>query len=177
MRNFVNLNDAIKSMATDSSTATQPIKRMFVADGDFVSANVSILEEPDDALHTQESHDEIVVVLEGDVEFRVCDQTRRVGPGDFIFIPRNTGTGRSSKRASGSHPSLCSPRSSTTASRTSTGSATRREGLVCERAAQRAFLAANRQLAMSSPVQFAWVAVGRHTVPAGLDTASAVTDC
>ena len=90
MTNFVNLNDAIQSMATDSSTTDQPIKRMFVADGDFVSANVSILEEPGDALHTQESHDEIVVVLEGDVEFRVGDETRRVGPGDFIFVPRNT---------------------------------------------------------------------------------------
>jgi quercetin dioxygenase-like cupin family protein len=90
MSNFVNLNEAIQSMATDSSTAAEPIKRMFVADGDFVSANVSILEEPGDALHTQESHDEIVVVLEGDVEFRVGDETRRVGPGDFIFIPRNT---------------------------------------------------------------------------------------
>jgi quercetin dioxygenase-like cupin family protein len=90
MSNFVNLNEAIQSMATDSSTAAQPIKRMFVADGDFVSANVSILEEPGDALHTQESHDEIVVVLEGDVEFRVGDETRRVGPGDLIFIPRNT---------------------------------------------------------------------------------------
>jgi quercetin dioxygenase-like cupin family protein len=90
MSNFVNLNAAIQSMETDSSTAAQPIKRMFVADGDYVSANVSILEEPGDALHTQESHDEIVVVLEGDVEFRVGDETQRVGPGDFIFIPRNT---------------------------------------------------------------------------------------
>lgn len=90
MSNFVNLNDAIDSMATDPSTATQPIKRMFIADGDFVSANVSILEEPGDALHTQASHDEIVVVVAGDVEFRVGDEKRRVGPGDFIFIPRDT---------------------------------------------------------------------------------------
>jgi quercetin dioxygenase-like cupin family protein len=90
MSNFVNLKDAIESMATDPSTATQPIKRMFIADGDFVSANVSILEEPGDALHTQASHDEIVVVVEGDVEFRVGDEKRRVGPGDFIFIPRDT---------------------------------------------------------------------------------------
>jgi quercetin dioxygenase-like cupin family protein len=90
MSNFVNLNEAIESMATDASTAAQPIKRMFVADGDFVSANVSILEEPGDALHTQQSHEEIVVVLEGDVDFRVGDETRRVGPGDFIFIPQDT---------------------------------------------------------------------------------------
>jgi quercetin dioxygenase-like cupin family protein len=90
MSNFINLNEAIESMATDPSTAAQPIKRMFVADGEFVSANVSILEEPGDALHTQASHEEIVVVLEGDVEFRVGDETRRVGPGDLIFIPPNT---------------------------------------------------------------------------------------
>jgi quercetin dioxygenase-like cupin family protein len=88
--NFLNLSEAIESMATDPSTATQPIKRMFIADGEFVSANVSILEEPGDALHTQTSHDEIVVVLEGDVDFRVGDERRRVGPGDFVFIPRNT---------------------------------------------------------------------------------------
>ena len=90
MSNFINLNDAIESMTTDPSTAAQPIKRMFIADGEFVSANVSILEEPGDALHTQASHDEIVVVLEGDIEFRVGDEKRRVGPGDLIFIPRNT---------------------------------------------------------------------------------------
>jgi hypothetical protein len=34
--NFVNLNEAIEAMATDASTATQPIKRMFVADGAFL---------------------------------------------------------------------------------------------------------------------------------------------
>ena len=90
MSNFVNLNEAITSMSTDSSTAAQPIKRMCIADDDFVSANVSILEEPGDALHTQASHDEIVVVLEGEVRFQVGNEMRRVGPRDFIFIPRNT---------------------------------------------------------------------------------------
>jgi len=90
LSNFLNLNDAVRSMSTDASTANQPIKRMFVADGDFLSANVSILEESGDALHTQNSHDEIVVVLEGEVDFRVGAETRRVGPGDLVFIPRHT---------------------------------------------------------------------------------------
>ena len=35
MSNFVELNEAIESMATDESTKAQPIKRMFVADGAF----------------------------------------------------------------------------------------------------------------------------------------------
>jgi quercetin dioxygenase-like cupin family protein len=90
MSNFVNLRQAVRSMQTDPSTAKQPIKRMFVADGDFMSANVSVFEEAGSALHTQASHDEIVVVLEGEVDFRVGDESRQVGPGDFIFIPRNT---------------------------------------------------------------------------------------
>lgn len=90
MSNFVNLAKAVQTMTTDESTANQPIRRMFVADSDFLSANVSILETTDNALHTQPSHDEIVVVIEGDVDFRVGDETREVGPGDLIFIPRNT---------------------------------------------------------------------------------------
>jgi len=88
--NFVNLKEAVRSMETDPTTTNQPIKRMFGADGDFVSANVSVLEKTGNALHSQASHDEIVVVLEGDVDFRVGEESRRVGPGDFIFIPRNT---------------------------------------------------------------------------------------
>ena len=62
--NFVNLKEAVRSMETDQTTASQPIKRMFVIDGDFVSANVSVLEETGNTLHTQASHDEIVVVLD-----------------------------------------------------------------------------------------------------------------
>ena len=90
MSHFVNLHETVRSMKTDASTASQPIKRMFVADGEFMSANVSILEETGDAMHTQASHDEIVVVLEGEVDFRVGEESRRVGPGDLIFIPRDT---------------------------------------------------------------------------------------
>lgn len=90
MSNFVNLAKAVQTMTTDESTANQPIRRMFVADSDFLSANVSVLETTDNALHTQPSHDEIVVVVEGDVNFRVGDETRKVGPGDLIYIPRNT---------------------------------------------------------------------------------------
>ena len=88
--NFVNLNKTLLSMQIDPATAKQPIKRMFVADGDFLSANVSILTDSENALHTQPDHDEIVLVLEGEGEFRVGEEVRRVGPGDLIFIPRNT---------------------------------------------------------------------------------------
>ena len=47
-------------------------------------------------LHTQPDHDEIVIVIviDGKAEFRIGDAIRRVGPGDFMFIPRNTLHGR-----------------------------------------------------------------------------------
>jgi len=90
MSHFVNLDEAVRLFEADPSTASQPIKAKFVADGDFLSAKVSVLEEPGDALHTQGSHDEMVVVLEGSVDFCVGSECKRVGPGDLIFIPRNT---------------------------------------------------------------------------------------
>lgn len=90
MSNFINLAKAVETMASDASTANHPIRRMFIADGEHLSANVSILGAAENALHTQGSHDEIVVVIEGDADFRVGDETRKVGPGDLIFIPRNT---------------------------------------------------------------------------------------
>jgi quercetin dioxygenase-like cupin family protein len=88
--NFINLDQAVRSMETDPSTAHEPIKRMFVCDGEFMSANVAILEESANALHTQREHDELVVILEGDADFRVGEETRRVQAGDLVFIPRNT---------------------------------------------------------------------------------------
>ncbi|MGD8809233.1 MAG: cupin domain-containing protein, partial [Gammaproteobacteria bacterium] len=52
--------------------------------------NVNILENIEDAIHIQPSHDELVVILEGECGFRVGDETRRVKAGDLIFIPRDT---------------------------------------------------------------------------------------
>jgi hypothetical protein len=45
MSNFVNLLEVFRSMATDPSTANDPIKRMFLTDGQFITTNVSIIED------------------------------------------------------------------------------------------------------------------------------------
>ena len=42
---FVRLTDALRRLETDPATANDPIKRMFFCDGQYVSANVSILDE------------------------------------------------------------------------------------------------------------------------------------
>jgi len=94
MTNFVNARDILKSLAVDPSTAADPTQRMFIFDGAHLSANIATGVQAGSALHTQSAHDEIVVVLEGEAEFRVGDETRIVSAGDVVFIPQNTLHGR-----------------------------------------------------------------------------------
>jgi mannose-6-phosphate isomerase-like protein (cupin superfamily) len=87
---FIRLQETLQSLAADPATASDPIKRTFICDGSDVSANLTILEDTGDALHIQPSHDELVLILEGECTFRVGDETRSVVAGDLIFIPRDT---------------------------------------------------------------------------------------
>ena len=90
MSHFVNLYEKLREMETDPSTANDPIKRMFLWDGEYVTASVGIIREGGNALHTQPTHDEVVLILEGEADFQVGDKLRRVRRGDIVFIPRNT---------------------------------------------------------------------------------------
>ena len=94
MKTFFSIRDLLRSLEVDPSTAKDPVKRMFVCDGDFLTANIATGAEAGSSLHMQPAHDELVIVLEGEAEFRVGDEVRHVGPGDFVFIPRNTVHGR-----------------------------------------------------------------------------------
>ena len=87
---FHRLADALHGLKTDAATATDPIKRTFLFDGQHVSGNVNVLEGGGDVIHLQPDHDEVVLVLEGECGFRVGEESRRVKTGDLIFIPRNT---------------------------------------------------------------------------------------
>jgi mannose-6-phosphate isomerase-like protein (cupin superfamily) len=90
MELFTRLGDLVRSLQADPATSDHPIKRQFLCDGEFLTANLAIVEEAGNALHTQHHHDEVVVVLDGEVDFRVGDTIRRVQPGDLVFIARNT---------------------------------------------------------------------------------------
>lgn len=90
MEGFTRLGELMRSLAADPATIHHPIRRQFLCDGEFLTANLAIVQEAGNALHTQPHHDEVVVVLEGEVDFRVGDTIRRVQPGDLIFIPRTT---------------------------------------------------------------------------------------
>jgi len=94
MPNFMNLNEIVRNFQTYASTENDPVKRMFICDGKSITANIASSSGGGSKLHTQPDHDEIVIIIEGEAEFRVGDEVRRVGPGDFVFIPRNTIHGR-----------------------------------------------------------------------------------
>jgi len=94
MSNFINLNEIVQRFQTDPETQIDPVKRMFICDGESITANIATSSGDESKLHTQPNHDEIVIVIDGEAEFRVGDEVRRVGPGDFVFIPRNTIHGR-----------------------------------------------------------------------------------
>ena len=94
MSNFINLNEIVQRFQTDPATQSDAVKRMFICDGESITANIASSSGNESKLHTQPDHDEIVIVIEGEAEFRVGDEVRRVGPGDFVFIPRNTIHGR-----------------------------------------------------------------------------------
>ena len=90
MTYFQNLDQIVESLDTDESTRNDPIKRVFVFDGEHVTANVGIVRDSGNALHTQTQHDEILVIIDGDVDFKVGDEVRKVSRGDLVFIPQNT---------------------------------------------------------------------------------------
>ena len=94
MSNFINLHKIIRQFQTDPATQGDPVKRMFICDGETITANIATSSGDDSKLHTQPDHDEIVIVIDGEAEFMVGNETRHVRPGDFIFIPRNTLHGR-----------------------------------------------------------------------------------
>jgi quercetin dioxygenase-like cupin family protein len=90
MESFTRLGELVRSLAADPATIHHPIKRQFLGDGEFLTANLAIVQDAGNALHTQPHHDVVVLVLDGEVDFRVGDIIRRVQPGDLVFIPRGT---------------------------------------------------------------------------------------
>ena len=90
MSHFQNLDQIAESLEVDPSTRGDPIKRIFVIDGEHLTANVAIVRDTGNSLHTQKQHDEVLVIIEGGVEFQVGEEITEVKRGDLVFIPRDT---------------------------------------------------------------------------------------
>ena len=94
MEYFLNLDDLTSHLQVDPSTELEPVKRMFIFDGGNLTANIASGSDMGNSLHAQTMHEEIVLVLKGEADFRVGEEVRRVRPGDIIFIPADTVHGR-----------------------------------------------------------------------------------
>jgi mannose-6-phosphate isomerase-like protein (cupin superfamily) len=90
MTYFQNLDQIVASLEADESTKDDPIKRTFVFDGEHLTANVGVISDSGNALHTQKYHDELLVIIEGSVDFKVGEEITEVSKGDLVFIPRDT---------------------------------------------------------------------------------------
>jgi mannose-6-phosphate isomerase-like protein (cupin superfamily) len=87
---FQNLEQIVESLETDETTKNDPIKRIFIVEGKHLTANVGIVRDSGNALHTQKHHDEVLVIIEGNVDFKVGNEIKKVSRGDLVFIPQNT---------------------------------------------------------------------------------------
>jgi quercetin dioxygenase-like cupin family protein len=87
MSNFHRPANLLAAMNTkEKATPVKPLAR-----GDFAAAAIVRSSTGDGGLrlHRQPNHEELLVVLEGEGEFRVADEVRSIKPGDFVFVPRN----------------------------------------------------------------------------------------
>jgi len=85
MSNFHSLAEIARNM--NASGGASPVKPL--ARGEFAGAAIVRSSSADGGLHRQPNHEELLVVIEGEGEFRVGDEVRSVRPGDFVFVPRN----------------------------------------------------------------------------------------
>ncbi|MDX1304544.1 cupin domain-containing protein [Photobacterium sp.] len=90
MAYFQNLEQIVASLEADESTKCDPIKRTFVFDGEHLTANVGVVRDTGNALHIQKNHDELLVIIEGNVDFKVGEEIKNVNKGDLVFIPKAT---------------------------------------------------------------------------------------
>jgi mannose-6-phosphate isomerase-like protein (cupin superfamily) len=88
MSNFHNLAETLTVMAKAAAPGVAAVRPLTIGDG--VMAGLLRTGKHNGGLHSQPHHEELLVVVEGEAEFRVGDETRRVRAGDYVFVPRNT---------------------------------------------------------------------------------------
>jgi mannose-6-phosphate isomerase-like protein (cupin superfamily) len=90
MHNFCSLQETVHALAARSAEAETAGKVAPLFMGQFLSAGVLRISNGSLRLHRQPNHEELLLVLEGEADFRVGSEVRRIRTGDFIVVPRNT---------------------------------------------------------------------------------------
>jgi quercetin dioxygenase-like cupin family protein len=89
MSNFHNLAATLQAMAAAAEPEPDAAAVRPLVIGEGVMAGLLRSGKSAGGLHRQPNHEELLIVLEGEADFRVGDEVRRVRPGDFIFVPRD----------------------------------------------------------------------------------------
>ena len=90
MSNFHVLPETLRAMAAAKIDPAAGGAVRLLAIGELLGAGVLRSQTADPHLHRQPRHEELLIVLEGEGLFQVAEEVRQVGPGDFIFVPRDT---------------------------------------------------------------------------------------
>jgi len=86
MGNFHNLDEALRALTEiPPEVGITPVKALTVGEG--VVAGV-LWSNATGGCHCHAGHEELLIVLKGDGDFRVGDEVRTVHPGDYIYVPR-----------------------------------------------------------------------------------------
>ena len=90
MSNFHTLADIARALAASGpEPGTAGVVRRLIA-GEFTTGGLVLSNESKSRLHRQPKHEETLLVVDSEADFRVGDEARRVHSGDLAFVPRNT---------------------------------------------------------------------------------------
>ena len=80
---FFNLEEEVER---EPLPKNQEMSMRFLKHLEFSGVNIAQLKSKIDP-HHHSDHDEIIVVIRGEHEFTVADETRKVKPGDLVVVP------------------------------------------------------------------------------------------
>jgi mannose-6-phosphate isomerase-like protein (cupin superfamily) len=108
MGNFQHLADVLQQITRAAPSGGPAVKPLAI--GQDMAAAV-VRSASADGLHRQPNHEELLIVLEGEGDFQVGEETRTVRTGDFVFVPRDTVHGTVATRVEPlTYLSMISPR-------------------------------------------------------------------
>lgn len=87
MSQFENLTDIAAALDSLSRKNSETINRHFLANTDKMTAQVVQFSETQNSLHVQNNHDELLVIITGEVDFKVGSEIKKARAFDLIFVP------------------------------------------------------------------------------------------
>lgn len=87
MSYFQNLEKIAAALNSTSLQDTEGVKRYFLSNSKKMTIQVVAFSDIGNSLHVQKNHDELLVIIDGEIDFQVGDEIKKTQKNDFIFIP------------------------------------------------------------------------------------------